>query len=336
MGERELGQSGLRVPAIGLGCMTLSEVYGPVDDERSLTVLRRAHELGVRLFDTADVYGHGHNERLLSRFLADYRDDVVLATKCGIVPAAEQPGGRPDRPVRNEPEYIRSACEASLQRLGTDCIDLYYLHRHDPEIPIEEPVGAMARLVEEGKVRGIGLSEVSSENIRRAATEHPIAAVQSEYSLWTRGVEGRVLPVCRELGIGFVPFSPLGRGFLTGRIRSVDDLDTGDHRRENPRFAADNLEANLSLVDAVQGIAGRKGATSAQIALAWVLSRGDDIVPIPGTKTERYLEDNVAAADIVLDAEDLQAIDEIFRPGAVQGARYGEAALRMSETDTGE
>jgi len=333
MRERELGRSGLRVPEIGLGCMVLSEVYGAVDDQRSLQLLDRALDLGVRLFDTADVYGTGHNERLLSRFLAAHRAGVVLASKCGIVPAAEQPGGRPERPVRNEPEYIRSACEASLQRLGTDHIDLYYLHRHDPDVPIEEPVGELGRLADEGKVRWIGLSEVSSDNIRCAAAEYPIAAVQSEYSLWTRGVEARVLPTCRELGIGFVPFSPLGRGFLAGGIRSVDDLDAGDHRRENPRFAAENLQANLALVDAVQELAVRKGATTAQVALAWVLSRGDDIVPIPATKREQYVEQNVAAAELELDAEDLAALDEIFRPGAVHGQRYGERAMRMSETD---
>jgi len=333
MRTRALGDSGLRVPAIGFGCMGLSEVYGPVDDEHSLSILHRAHDLGVRLFDTADVYGHGHNERLLARFLAGRRRDVVLATKCGIVHTGEQPG---TRPVRNEPEYIRAACEASLQRLGTDCIDLYYLHRHDPDVPVEEPVGEMARLVEEGKIRWIGLSEVSSESIRRAAAVHPIAAVQSEYSLWTREVEPRVLPACRELGIGFVPFSPLGRGFLSGRLRSSEDLDADDRRRENPRFAEGNFDANLRLVDEVRRIAERKGATAAQVALAWVLSRGDDIVPIPGTKTDRYLEDNVAAADITLETDDLATLDEIFRPGAVRGARYGEAALRMSETDTGD
>lgn len=329
---RELGRSGLKVPAIGFGCMGLSGVYGPVDDEESLEVLHRAWDLGVRLFDTADHYGRGHNERLLARFLADRRDDIVLATKGGMVDTEAEPGSRP---VRNDPAHIRAACEASLQRLGTDCIDLYYLHRLDPEVPIEESVGTLARLVEEGKVCHVGLSEVSSVTLRRAAAVHPIAALQSEYSLWTRDVEARVLPACRELGVGLVAFSPLGRGFLGGGIRSSAELPEGDFRRSNPRFEADNLRANRRLVEAVEAIAHRRGATAAQVALAWVLARGDDIVPIPGTKRSRYVEDNVRAAEIHLDSEELADLERLFADGAVRGARYGETAMRYVDTDPG-
>lgn len=331
MNERQLGPSGLRVPAIGFGCMGLSEVYGPVDDNASLEVLQRAYDLGVRLFDTADQYGDGHNERLLARFLADRRAQVVLATKFGIVAPGRSPNARP---IRNDPGYIRAACDASLQRLGTDYIDLYYLHRLDPEVPIEESVGAMSRLVEAGKVRHLGLSEVSSATLRRAAAVHPIAAVQSEYSLWTRDVEPHVLPACRELGTALVAFSPLGRGFLSGRIRSHADLAAGDRRHENPRFQPSSLAANLRLVDAVRALADARGVTAARMALAWVLDRGDDIVPIPGTKRARYLDDNVEAARIELTDAERAELAGLFADGAVSGHRYGEVAMRWVGTDT--
>lgn len=331
MRERELGRSGLRVPEVGFGCMGLSHAYGPADDEASLAVLERAWELGVRLFDTADQYGWGHNERLLGRFLAGRRHEAVVATKGGMVDTDT----RPDmRPVRNDPAYIRGACEASLARLGTDHVDLYYLHRLDPEVPVEEAVGGVARLVEEGKVRHVGLSEASSRSIRRAAAVHPIAAVQSEYSLWTRDVEPRVLPACRELGIGLVAFSPLGRGFLAGGVRSRDDLAPGDRRQENPRFQAESLEANLRLVEALEALARGRGVSAAQLALAWVLARGGDIVPIPGTKRARYVEDNVRAADITLEESELAELEGLFADGAVRGARYGEAAMGLLDRDS--
>lgn len=330
MRERELGRSGLRVPEIGFGCMGLSHVYGPADDEAALAVLGRAWDLGVRLLDSADVYGQGHNERLLGRFLAGRRDQAVIATKGGMVVDPERPRART---VRNDPEYIRGACEASLRRLGTDCIDLYYLHRLDPEVPVEEAVGGVARLVEQGKVRHVGLSEASSRSIRRAAAVHPVAAVQSEYSLWTRDVEPRVLPACRELGIGLVAFSPLGRGFLAGGVRSGSDLAEGDFRRGMPRFEEGNLRANRALVDAVEAMARRRGATPAQLALAWLLARGDDIVPIPGTKHTRYVDDNVGAAGIELGAWELGELERLFGDGAVQGARYGEDAMQMVDRE---
>lgn len=330
MRVRELGRSGLRVPEVGFGCMGLSHVYGQADDDTSLEVLRRAWELGVRLFDTADQYGQGHNERLLGRFLAGRRDEAVVATKGGMVDTEAHPDMRP---VRNDPAYIQGACEASLRRLGTDHVDLYYLHRLDPEVPVEEAVGGVARLVEQGKVRHVGLSEASSHSIRRAAAVHPIAAVQSEYSLWTRDVEPYVLPACRELGIGLVAFSPLGRGFLGGGIRSRDDLGPEDRRHENPRFRADNLAANRRLVDGLEAMAQRRGVTAAQLALAWVLARGDDIVPIPGTKRPRYVEANVRATDIELDAAEVAELERLFGDGAVHGARYGEAAIRMLDRE---
>lgn len=330
MRERELGRSGLKVPEIGFGCMGLSATYGPVDDEAARAVLERAWELGVRLFDTADRYGGGHNERLLGRFLADRRHEAVVATKGGLV----DPGTFPDsRPVRNDPEYITRACERSLERLGTDYIDLYYLHRLDPEVPIEESMGALARLVEQGKLRYVGLSEVAAATLRRAAVVHPVAAVQSEYSLWTRDVEPRVLPACRELGTGLVAFSPLGRGFLGGSVRSEEDLAADDFRRGMPRFDADNLAANRSLAEAVEALARRRGATPAQVALAWLLARGDDIVPIPGTRRARYVADNVGAADVRLDADELAELERLFAGDAVRGARYGEATMRLVDRD---
>lgn len=331
MRERELGRSGLRVPEIGLGCMGLSSVYGAVDDDAALEVLRRAWELGVRLFDSADRYGAGHNERLLGRFLEGRRSEAVIATKFGLVDTDAFPDSRR---VRNDPEYIAWACEASLRRLGTDYIDLYYLHRLDPEVPIEDSMGALARLVEQGKVRHVGLSEVSATTIRRAATVHPVAAVQSEYSLWTRDIEPRVLPACREVGAGLVAFSPLGRGFLGGSVRSASDLAESDFRRGIPRFEEDNLRANQGLVEAVEALARRRDATPAQLALAWVLARGEDIVPIPGTKRLAYLEDNVAAAAMRLDADEIDQLDRLFAAEAVHGARYGEAVMRMVDRDT--
>ncbi|MDZ7749948.1 MAG: aldo/keto reductase [Halofilum sp. (in: g-proteobacteria)] len=325
MRTRELGRSGLVVPEIGLGCMGLSSVYGPVDDDAALAVLHRAWELGVRLFDTADRYGAGHNERLLGRFLAGRRAQAVVATKGGLVDTQAQPDARP---VRNDPEYIVRACEASLQRLGTDYIDLYYLHRIDPEVPIEDVMGAGApgRAGQGAPCRAL---EVAATTLEPAAAVHPVAAVQSEYSLWTREVEPRVLPACRRLGVGLVPFSPLGRGFLGGSVRSGADLAEDDFRRGNPRFEEANLEANRGLAEAVAELAARRGATPAQVALAWVLGQGEDIVPIPGTKRVRYLEDNVAAAGIELDADERAELERLFAGDAVQGARYGEAVMRM-------
>jgi aryl-alcohol dehydrogenase-like predicted oxidoreductase len=312
----------LEVGSIGLGCMGMSEFYGSSDDAESIATIHRALELGVTLLDTADAYGPSTNEQLVGRAIADRRDEVVLATKFGIV---RDPGDPSRRGVCGRPEYVRSSCEASLRRLGVDHVDLYYQHRVDPDVPIEETVGAMAELVADGKVRQIGLSEASAATIRRAHAVHPIAAVQSEYSLFTRDPEPEVLPTLRELGIGLVAYSPLGRGVLTGTIRSRDDLEAGDFRlASQPRFADGNLEANLALVDRVRGIARSRGVSPAQIALAWVLAQGDDIVPIPGTKRRERLEENVAAAEIALSPADLAAIEEAVPAGAAAGDRYAD------------
>lgn len=294
--------------------MGMSMYYGPRDDADSTAVIHRALDLGVTFFDTADVYGSGHNEELVGRAIGDRRSDVVLATKCGF---------QPDFSVHGDPDYIAAACDASLQRLNTDSIDLYYLHRVDPTVPIEESVGAMAALVDAGKVRHIGLSEASAESLRRASAVHPITALQSEWSLWTRDIESEVLATARELRIGIVPYSPLGRGFLTGTVTSTDTLAEDDTRRQHPRFAGDALDANLRLVGQLDDIAAQYGATPNQLALAWVLDRGLDVVPIPGTKRIAYLESNVAAGDIELTDADRIRIDEVFRPDAVTGARYG-------------
>ena len=320
---RELGRSGLRVSAVGLGCMGMSEFYGPSEDARSLATLDHALEIGVNLWDTADIYGRGENERLVGRALRSRRDAVVLATKFGNV---RGPNGA-FLGVDGRPEYVKAACDASLRRLGVDRIDLYYQHRVDPEVPIEDTVGAMAQLVEEGKVRYLGLSEAAADTLRRAAAIHPIAALQTEYSLWTRDVEEEILPACRELGVGLVSYSPLGRGFLTGQIRSIEDLAADDWRRTNPRFQGENFQRNLDLVDAIEEMANEKGCTPAQLALAWVLAQGPDIVPIPGTRSPQRLEENAAAAGIELTSEDLDRLDAIAPPGVSAGERYAEAGM---------
>ena len=315
MEQRSLGD-GLEVSALGLGCMGMSQFYGPADEGESVATVERALELGATFLDTADSYGEGHNERLLARVLAAHRDEVVLATKFGFLKKDGVITG-----LSGRPEYVREACEASLRRLGVQHIDLYFAHRLDPDVPLEETVGAMAELVARGAVRHIGLCEVDAEQVRRAHAVHPVAAVQSEYSLWSRDVEAEVLPTLRELGIGFVAFSPLGRGFLTGTIRSLDGLDADDYRRRQPRFQPGNLERNLRLVDAVARIAAAIGATPAQLALAWLLHQGEDVVAIPGTKRRERLEENAAAAELRLSVEQLAELDRAAPVGAAAGAR---------------
>ena len=321
--RRQLGAQGLQVSAIGLGCMGMSDFYGPADDQVSLKVLNRAIDIGVNFLDTADMYGMGSNERLLAQVLKTRRSEVVLATKFGHV---RGPDGAVLR-IDGSPEYVKSACEASLQRLGVDHIDLYYQHRVDRKVPIEETVGAMAELVKAGKVRHLGLSEAAAATVRRAAKVHPIAALQSEYSLWSRDVEQEVLPVCEELGIGLVAYSPLGRGFLTGDIKSVNELDPGDYRRHNPRFQADNLPANLALVEALKEIAKARGCTAAQLALAWLLHRSPHVVPIPGTRSIARLEENAAAAAIALTDVEERKIADVLSERTVAGTRYPSAGM---------
>ena len=323
MQTRNLGNGGLRVSALGLGAMGMSEFYGETNDVESIATIHRALDLGVNFIDTADMYGVGRNEELVGRAIRDRRDAVVLATKFGNVrgPNGERLG------VDGSPEYVAKACDASLRRLGVGVIDLYYQHRVDPNTPIEETVGAMSRLVEEGKVRYLGLSEAAPETIRRAHAVHPISALQTEYSLWSRDPEEQILPTVRELGIGFVAYSPLGRGFLTGQIRRPEDLADDDFRKHSPRFQGENFQRNLDLVDKVQELAARKGCKPSQLALAWLLSQGDDIVPIPGTKRIKYLEENLGALDVVLTPADLQALDEVAPRGAASGERYPEAAM---------
>ncbi|GAA3704764.1 aldo/keto reductase [Microlunatus aurantiacus] len=313
------GDHGLEVSALGLGCMGMSEFYGSTDESAAVATIHRALDLGVTLLDTADMYGPFTNEVLVGRAVADRRDRVVLATKFGNV---RDPEDSSFRGIDGSPAYVRRACDASLQRLGLDHIDLYYQHRVDKTVPIEETVGAMAELVTAGKVRFLGLSEASADTIRRAHAVHPITALQTEYSLWTRHVEHEILPLLRELGIGLVPYSPLGRGFLTGTITSADDLAADDFRRHNPRFTGDALAANLALVGAVRELAAAKGVTAGQLALAWVLAQGDDVVPIPGTKRVRYLEENVGAAAVRLTEQDLVALADAVPVDAVQGERY--------------
>ncbi len=323
LGARTLGStsngSELTVSTVGLGCMGMSEFYGTIDEGEAVRTIHRALDLGVTLLDTADMYGPFTNERLVGGAIAGRRDNVVLATKFGNVRDPENPGVRR---VDGSPAYVRSACDASLQRLGVDHIDLYYQHRVDKSVPIEDTVGAMAELVRSGKVRRLGLSEASAATIRRAQAVHPITALQTEYSLWTRHIEAEILPTIRELGIGLIPYSPLGRGFLTGTITSTESLAADDFRRLNPRFAGEALQANLSLVDRVRAIAERKGITAGQLALAWVLAQGEDVVPIPGTKRVRYLEENVAAASVQVTAEDLAELAAAFPADAVVGERY--------------
>lgn len=324
MRTRTLGGK-LQVSALGLGCMGMSEFYGAGDEAESIATIHRALELGITFFDTADMYGIGANEELVGRALRPHRARVVIATKFGNVRDPRNPAARA---INGKPEYVRAACEASLKRLGIDTIDLYYQHRVDPDTPIEDTVGAMADLVRQGKVRYLGLSEAAPATIRRAHAVHPITALQTEYSLWSRDVEAEILPTVRALGIGFVPYSPLGRGFLTGRFKSPDDLPADDFRRHNPRFQGENFARNLAIVERVNAIAREKGCTPSQLALAWVLARGDDIVPIPGTKRRKYLEDNAAAGEVRLTAADLERIDKALPPGIASGTRYPEAAMR--------
>lgn len=325
MKRRLLGYEGPSVSAIGLGCMGMSQSYGAGDETESIATIHRALELGIDFLDTADVYGPHTNEELVGRAIAGRRDRVFLATKFGLSADKSNPG---EVAVEGRPDYVRQAIDASLGRLKVDHVDLYYLHRVDPDTPIEDTVGAMAELVKAGKVRFLGLSEVSPETLERACQVHPITAVQSEYSLWTRDPEGGILDACRRLGVGFVPFSPLGRGFLSGELKSPADFGEDDFRRFNPRFQGENFARNLELVEKVKALAERRGCTASQMALAWVLAQGSDIVPIPGTKRRKYLEENAGAVDIELTAEELEAIQAIFPPGAAAGPRYGEAMMK--------
>jgi len=323
IGKRRLGGNGPEVSAIGLGCMGMSEFYGSGSEDESIATIHHAIDRGVTFLDTADMYGVGKNEELVGRAIRDRRDQVFLATKFGNVrgPNGEFGG------VRGDPEYVRSACEASLRRLGVEVIDLYYQHRVDSNVHIEDTVGEMARLKEEGKIRFLGLSEAAPRTIRAAHATHPITAVQTELSLWSRDAEADVLPTVRELGIGYVAYSPLGRGFLTGQITSPNDFPEDDFRRFHPRFTGENFEKNMQLVREVEAIAGEKGCTTAQLALAWVLAQGNDIVPIPGTKRRRYLDENIDALDVKLSDEDLRRLDEILPPGAAAGERYHERGM---------
>jgi aryl-alcohol dehydrogenase-like predicted oxidoreductase len=324
--QRELGGQGLVVSAQGLGCMGMSQSYGDADEAESIATIHRALDVGVTFLDTADVYGDGLNELLVGRAIADRRDEVVLATKFALI--------RDDGSMRTNgsPDYVHAACDASLLRLGTDHIDLYYQHRVDPHVPIEETVGAMAQLVQAGKVRFLGLSEASSRTLERAMAVHPISALQSEWSLWTRDLEESVVPTARRLGVGIVPFSPLGRGFLTGTLTSPDDFAPDDFRRGNPRFIGDNFTANLRLVDAVRAVAERKGCTAGQLALAWVLAQGPDVVPIPGTKRRAYLDENVAALDVELTEADRAELADVLAAAEVAGTRYPQAGYAYGET----
>lgn len=324
MKQRQLGKQGLTVSALGLGCMGMSEFYGARDDQESIATLHRALDLRVTFLDTADVYGLGENERLVGRAIKSRRPEVVLATKFGNV----RDGKGKFIGVNGRPEYVRACCDASLRRLGVDQIDLYYQHRVDPQVPIEETVGAMSELIRAGKVRYLGLSEAAPATIRRAMRVHPISALQTEYSLWTRDVESEILPICRELWIGFVPYSPLGRGFLTGKFRKPEDLSPDDWRRHSPRFQGENFERNVNFTGRIEGLARRQKCTPAQLALAWLLAQAEDIVPIPGTKRRKYLEENVAALQLELSPGDLKKISAAVPLGAAAGLRYPEAAMQ--------
>lgn len=324
MQTKPLGSQGLRASQLGLGCMGMSDFYGKRNDEESIHVIHRAYELGINFFDTADMYGPFTNEILVGKAIKDFRKNITLATKFGIV---RDPSDPAKRGVNGKPEYVYASCEGSLKRLGVDVIDLYYLHRKDPETPIEETVGAMAQLVQQGKVRGIGLSEVNEDTLRKAHAVHPLTALQTEYSLWSRDPEDGVLQACRELGIAFVAYSPLGRGFLTGQIKKFEDFEPDDYRRFSPRFQGENFAKNLQLVKKIEELAQSKGCTTAQLALAWVLAQGDFIFPIPGTKHVNYLEENAGAVNVQLTGEDLEEIEAIAPKGAAAGLRYPEAAM---------
>ena len=321
MKTRVLG--GVEVSAIGLGCMSMTPIYGKPDPEEAIATIRNALDIGVTMIDTADAYNDGQNETLVGRALAGHRDRAFLATKFGNI---RYPDGR--REVNGRPEYVREACELSLQRLGTDHIDLYYIHRIDPSVPIEETVGAMADLKAAGKIRHLGLSEAAPDTLRRAHATHPITALQTEYSRWSRESEAELIPLCRELGVGYVAYSPMGRGFLTGTIGAVEDLAEDDRRRDHPRFAPENIAQNARLLEALRAGAAREGCTVAQLAIAWVLSRGDDIVPIPGTRRRKWLAENAAAVDLTISAETLAALEDTFRPGVAAGTRYPAAQMK--------
>jgi len=322
---KPLGSEGLAASQIGLGCMGMSDFYGPLNDEESIKTIQKAYDLGVTFFDTADMYGPYKNEILVGKAIKPFRDKITLATKFGIL---RDPANPKARGVNGKPDYVKSACEASLKRLNVEVIDLYYLHRKDPQTPIEETIGAMADLVKEGKVKGIGVSEVNAETLQKANDIFPLSALQSEYSLWTREPEDEMLPLCKKLGIAFVAYSPLGRGFLTGQIKRFEDLDEDDFRRTSPRFTGENFNKNLSLVKKIEAIAKEKNCTPSQLALAWVMAQGDFIFPIPGTKRVKYLEENVKATEVKLSEKDLQEIEEVFPKNAASGMRYTEAGMK--------
>jgi aryl-alcohol dehydrogenase-like predicted oxidoreductase len=321
---KPLGSQGLQASALGLGCMGMSDFYGSRNDEESTNVIRRAFEMGINFFDTADMYGPYTNEELVGKAIKEFRKECTLATKFGIV---RDPNDPTRRGVNGKPEYVRSSCEGSLKRLQVEVIDLYYLHRKDPDTPIEDTVGAMAQLVQEGKIRAIGLSEVNADTLRKAHAVHPVTALQSEYSLWTRDPEDEILQTCSELGIAFVAYSPLGRGFLTGQIKKFEDFEPGDYRRFSPRFQGDNFNKNLQLVEKIEAMARQKGCTPSQLALAWVMAQGEFIFPIPGTKHIKYLEENAGALNVALTQEELAEIDNIAPKGVAAGLRYPESAM---------